>query len=123
MAGPSGGALQSAVIKSLDVAEGDWVEKDQIVARLNTYELRQAEVDRLKAILANAKSEMARQQNLARTSSTSESKLDAARMNLDIARADLAATASWNSGKPTACMRWPRCMRRISAESRLARRP
>lgn len=91
LAGPSGGALNSAVIASLDVAEGDWVEKDQIVARLNTYKLRQAEVDRLKAILANAESEMARQQNLARTSSTSESKLDTARMNLDIAQADLAA--------------------------------
>jgi HlyD family secretion protein len=91
LAGPSGGVIHSAVISSLEVEEGDWVEKDQVVARLNTFDLRQAEVARLEAILANATNEMARQQDLARTSSTSESKLDTAKMNLDIARADLAA--------------------------------
>ena len=91
LAGPSGGVLNSAVIASLDVAEGDWVEKDQVVARLNTYQLREAEVARLEAIIANAQSEMARQNNLAKTSSTSAAKLDTAKMNLDIARADLAA--------------------------------
>jgi HlyD family secretion protein len=91
LAGPSGGGLSGAVIKSLEVAEGDWVEKDQVVARLDSYKLRKAEVARLNAILANANSEMARQQNLAKTSSTSKVKLDAALMDLDIAKADLAA--------------------------------
>jgi HlyD family secretion protein len=91
LAGPSGGGLSGAVIKTLEVAEGDWVEKDQVVARLDNYKLRKAEVARLNAILANANSEMARQQNLAKTSSTSKVKLDAALMDLDIAKADLAA--------------------------------
>jgi HlyD family secretion protein len=91
LAGPSGSLVNAAVIKTLEVSEGEWVEKDQVVARLNTFDLRKAEVERLKAILANAESEMARQLDLAKTSSTSASKLDNARMNLDIARADLAA--------------------------------
>lgn len=91
LAGPSGGGVTASVIKSLEVAEGDWVDKDQVVARLDSYTLREAEVDRLKAILANARSEMTRQQNLAKTSATSKVKLDATKLNLDIALADLAA--------------------------------
>ena len=91
LAGPSGGGLSGAVLKVLEVDEGEWVEKDQVLARLNSYDLRQAEVARLNAVLANARSEMARQQDLARTSSTSRSNLDNAQMNLDIALADLAA--------------------------------
>ena len=91
LAGPSGGGVSASVIKSLEVAEGDWVEKDQVVARLDSYALREAEVGRLKAILANARSEMARQQNLSKTSATSKVKLDATKLNLDIALADLAA--------------------------------
>ena len=91
LAGPSGGGLTAAVIKSLDVAEGDWVEKDQVIARLDSYDLRQADLSRLKAILANARSEMSRQKNLAKTSSTSKVTLDAASMNLDVALADIAA--------------------------------
>lgn len=91
LAGPSGGGIFGAVIKSLEVAEGDWVDKDQVLARLDSYELHKAEVARLKAILANAESEQTRQQNLAKTSSTSKAKLDEAQMNLDIAKADMAA--------------------------------
>lgn len=91
LAGPSGGGLTAAVIKSLEVVEGDWVEENQVVARLDSYKLREAEVARLNAILANARSEMSRQKNLAKTSSTSRVTLDASQMNLDIALADLAA--------------------------------
>ena len=91
LAGPSGGGLRGAVIKSLEIANGDWVEKDQVVARLDNYNLRNAEVDKLKAILSNARSEISRQKNLTRTSSTSKAKLDTAQMELDIALADLAA--------------------------------
>jgi HlyD family secretion protein len=91
LAGPSGGGLSGSVIQALEVAEGEWVDKDQIVARLDSYKLHQAEVARLEAILANARSEMKRQQNLAKTSSTSKVKLDVAQMDLDIAIADLAA--------------------------------
>jgi HlyD family secretion protein len=91
LAGPSGGGLTGAVMTSLAVAEGDWVESGQVVARLDSYNLRAAEVARLEAILANAQSEMARQQDLARKNLTSKSNLDTAQMELDIARADLAA--------------------------------
>jgi len=59
LAGPSGGGLTGAVMKSLVVAEGDWVEKDQVVARLDSYNLRAADVDRLEAVLTNARNEMA----------------------------------------------------------------
>jgi HlyD family secretion protein len=91
LAGPSGGGLTGAVIKSLVVAEGDWVEKDQVVARLDSYDLRTAEVDRLEAVLTNARNEMARQQDLSKKSLTSKANFDAAQMDLDIALADLAA--------------------------------
>ena len=66
LAGPSGGGLTGAVMKSLVVAEGEWVEKGQVVARLDSYDLRTAEVDRLEAVLTNARNEMARQQDLSK---------------------------------------------------------
>jgi HlyD family secretion protein len=91
LAGPSGGGSTGAVMKSLDVAEGDWVENDQVIARLDSYNLRKAEVARLEAILTNARDEMARQEDLAKKSLTSKSALDTAQMDLDIALADLAA--------------------------------
>ncbi len=91
LAGPSGGGMSGAVMTSLAVAEGDCVDEGQVVARLDSYDLRTAEVARLEAILANAQSEMARQEDLARKNLTSESNFDTARMDLDIALADLAA--------------------------------
>jgi len=91
LAGPSGGGMTAAVISSLEVAEGDWVESGQIVAHLDSYNLRKAEVARLEAILTNARSEMTRQQDLAKRSLTSTSNLDTAQMNLDVALADIAA--------------------------------
>jgi HlyD family secretion protein len=91
LAGPSGSGFTGAVLKTLEVAEGDWVEEDQVIARLDSYALRTAEVQRLNAILANAKSELERQEDLSITSATSRSMLDEARMEVDIAVADLAA--------------------------------
>ena len=91
LAGPSGGGLAGAVLKSLEVAEGDWVENNQIVARLDSYNLRKAEVARLEAILVNSRSEMARQEDLARRSLARTADVETARMNLDVALADLDA--------------------------------
>lgn len=91
LAGPSGGGVSGAVIKSIEVVAGDWVEKGQVIAYLDNYSLRQAEVARLEAIYTNAASELKRQKNLSRTSATSKVKLDQATMSLDIAKADLAA--------------------------------
>ena len=47
LAGPSGGGLTAGVIKSLEVSEGDWVDKDQVVARMDSYKLREVPVDRV----------------------------------------------------------------------------
>ncbi|MGB5257940.1 MAG: efflux RND transporter periplasmic adaptor subunit [Woeseiaceae bacterium] len=91
LAGPSGGGMSGAVMTSLQVAEGDWVDEGQVVARLDSYDLRTAEVARLEAILTNARSKMARQEDLSRKNLTSEANFDAAQMELDIALADLAA--------------------------------
>ena len=91
LAGPSGGGLTGAVMKSLDVAEGDWVDSGQVVARLDSYDLRKAEVARLEAILTNAQNEIARQNDLSKRSLTSKANLETAQMDLDIALADLAA--------------------------------
>jgi len=91
VAGPSGGCVSGSVIKSLEVAEGDWVEKGQIIAYLDSYDLHKADVARLQAVHANAKSELQRQTNLSATSATSKVKLDEAVMTLEVAEADLAA--------------------------------
>ena len=91
LAGPPGGGMAGSVMASLDVAEGDWVEEGQVVARLDSYNLRTAEVARLEAILTNARDEMARQQDLSKRNLTSQANLDTAKMDLDIALADLAA--------------------------------
>jgi len=91
VAGPSSASASGSVIKSIDVSEGDWVEKDQIIAYLDSHDLRVAEVSRLEAIYTNAKSTLNRQQNLSLTSATSKVQLDQAVMSLDIAKADLAA--------------------------------
>jgi len=91
IAGPSNAGGSGSVIKSLSVNEGDWVEKDQVIAVLDNYALRETDVARLQAILDNARSEMNRQNNLSRTSATSKVKLDQTRMALQIAEADVAA--------------------------------
>jgi len=92
LAGPSGGGLTGAVLKSLEVAEGDWVESNQVVARLDSYNLRKAEVARLEAILKNARSEKARQEDLAKRSLARAADLETAQTNLDISLADLDAS-------------------------------
>ena len=46
LAGPSSIAGGSTVITELKVAEGEWVEKDQVLAVLDDYKLRAAEVSR-----------------------------------------------------------------------------
>ena len=91
LAGPSGNGLTGAVIKDLLVAEGDWVEKDQVLAHLDSHAVRVAEVARLEAVLKNRTNELARQKNLSTTSATSKATLETAIMEVEIARADLAA--------------------------------
>lgn len=91
LAGPSGNGLSGAVIKTMLVTEGDWVDANQILARLDSHAFRTADVTRLKAVLKNKDQELARQKNLSATSATSKSKLENAIMEVEIARADLGA--------------------------------
>lgn len=95
LAGPSGGGITGAVIKEMFVAEGDWVEQGQEVARLDAYAVRKAELDRINAVIRNARSELERQQNLSATSATSRSRLETATMELDVALAELAAAEAY----------------------------
>jgi multidrug efflux pump subunit AcrA (membrane-fusion protein) len=108
LAGPSGGGLTGSVMKSLAVAEGDWVENNQIVAHLDSYNLRKAEVGRLEAILTNARSEIARQADLSKRSLTS-----AARYSkfMPTPVSGLGHRASWNSAVPIACTQLQKSMK------------
>jgi HlyD family secretion protein len=91
LAGPSGA---SAVISQLNVEEGDQVAKGQVLAILDSYAKRKADIDRLQAILENAERKLARQKELSRKSVTSETKLDDANLDVQVAKADIAiATA------------------------------
>ena len=88
LAGPSG---PGGVIASLEVAEGDWVDAGQVVARLDDHALKRAAVAKASARLENAKRERARVARLSSSSATSAAKVDAADLALKVAEADLAA--------------------------------
>jgi HlyD family secretion protein len=79
------------VIASLEVSEGDWVERGQILATLDDHVLRNAEVARLEAERSNALREAERMRRLSKRSATSAANLDAAEVGLRIAQANLDA--------------------------------
>jgi len=87
LAGPSGG---SAVIAELKVSEGDWVEKGQVLAILDDYTLRKAEVTRQKELVADANVRLKRLESLSSTQSTSKAKLDEVRYEVRVLKADQA---------------------------------
>jgi len=91
LAGPSGA---SAVISQLNVKEGDQVTTGQVLAVLDSYAKRKADLGRLQAILNNASKQLERQKNLSRTSSTSATKLDEAELDVLVARADIAVATA-----------------------------
>ena len=86
LAGPSG---SSAVISQLNVKEGDQVTRGQVLAVLDSYAKRKADIGRLQAILENANKKLERQKNLSRSSSTSQTQLDDARLDVQVAKADI----------------------------------
>jgi len=88
VASPSVG---SAVIASIAVTEGQWVESGQILATLDDHALQTAEADRLEAELSNAQREEKRTLSLSRSSATSQASLDAAELAVRVAQANLAA--------------------------------
>ena len=87
VAGPAG---RPAVISKLLVDEGDRVEKGDLIAVLDDTILRQAEVDRAKANLADAEKHFERTRKLERRGVQAEATFDKAQMSLAIARADMA---------------------------------
>jgi len=87
LAGPSG---SSAVITQLNVEEGEQVEQGQVLATLDSYAKRKADLDRLQTILNNATKQLNRRENLSRSAAISEDQLDEARLNVQVAKADIA---------------------------------
>ena len=82
LAGPSGFSGGGAVIAELRVKEGDWVEKNQILAVLDDHPLFQAEARRQKELLEEARVRLKRLESLSSTQATSRAKLDEARFQV-----------------------------------------
>ncbi len=88
LAGPSGFTGGSAVLAELRVAEGDWVETNQILAVLDDYRLREAEAARHDALLEEAQVELKRLRDLRGTQATSAASLDKARFRVNALTAE-----------------------------------
>jgi len=88
LAGPSGSGSAS-VITELRVEEGEWVEPGQVLAVLDDQLLRQAEVDRHKELLEEARINLDRLENLAKTQTISRSQLDEARYRFRSLKAEM----------------------------------
>jgi len=88
LAGPSGTDGKTAVIAEVRVSEGDWVEKGQILAVLDDYRLRSAELARQNAMVEDVRVRLKRLESLSRTQSTSRAKLDEVRYELRALEAD-----------------------------------
>jgi HlyD family secretion protein len=86
VAGPS---LMVAVVDRLLVEEGDHVKRGEVIALLDDVAIREAAVARAKARVAFNEAELARTEVLHQGDVISDSKRDALRLELDLARADL----------------------------------
>jgi HlyD family secretion protein len=88
VAGPS---RPTAVIAELLVDDGDMVEQDQPIAVLDTKPEAAAEVARLDAELRNAQTDYTRWYKVFKEGSASETVIDAARLKVDVIKAQLQA--------------------------------
>ncbi|MEO0436198.1 MAG: efflux RND transporter periplasmic adaptor subunit [Pseudomonadota bacterium] len=84
LAGPS----EQAVVSNLLVAEGEVVSAGQVLARLDTFELRQAEVQRAAIEIEYAMRRLSREQNLRQTSATSVARMEEAERDLEVWKAE-----------------------------------
>lgn len=87
LAGPPRPAV---VIGTLEVEEGDRVERGRVIAVLQGVALARADIARFRAEVAHAEHELARNEQLRRGAAASEAKLEEARRARDVARAHLA---------------------------------
>ncbi len=88
LAGPSG---LGSVIMELKVEEGDQVKQGDIIARLDSYPVRQADLVRLEAELQNNRKQLQREQKLAKSMASSASKIEGLELNVKAAQAAVAA--------------------------------
>lgn len=88
LAGPSG---LGSVIMELRVQEGQLVSRGDVIALLDSYPVRKAELDRHEAELENAVQQLERENKLGRSMATSASKIEALELGVKSARASRAA--------------------------------
>jgi HlyD family secretion protein len=88
LAGPSG---LSSVLMELRVKEGDVVGAGDVIAVLNEYPVRQADVRRLQAELDHARNQLARERQLASKMASAASKLESLELQVKAAEAAVSA--------------------------------
>ena len=87
----SGPSSLGAVVVELKAKEGDWVDDGQVVAVLDSYALRKADMTRIEVELLKAQQQLKREQQLASTSATSQVKLEVAQLDVRSYQAALEA--------------------------------
>lgn len=87
LAGPS----ELAVVAELLVMEGEEVAAEQVLARLDTYALRNTEVERAEIEIEYAQRRLDRERSLRETSATSLSRMEEAERELEVWRSQRAA--------------------------------
>ena len=79
LSGPSNAGGASSVIAELKVEEGDWVEKNQLLAVLDDFFLHEAELERQAALVEEARVDLDRLQGLSASRAAAAADLDKAR--------------------------------------------
>jgi HlyD family secretion protein len=87
----SGPSALGSVLVELRVKEGDWVDQGQVIAVLDSYALRKADMTRIEVELQKAQQQLKREQQLASTSATSAVKLEVAQLDVKSYQAALEA--------------------------------
>ncbi|MFB3105997.1 MAG: efflux RND transporter periplasmic adaptor subunit, partial [Pseudomonadales bacterium] len=89
------GPTDASVVSKLWVEEGQMVDQGDILATLDTYGLRNAEVKITEVDLDLARKTLVRQSALRQTSVTSEARLEEAERDVLVAEAELAAAQEY----------------------------
>lgn len=87
LAGPS----DLSVVADLRVVEGQVVRRGEVVATLDTYDIRRAELERVEADLAHARTVLGRERDLEASAHSSAARLEEAGRDVRVLEADVAA--------------------------------